>query len=293
MVGLEELAALDLTLWLRHGAAVAERCNCNPSTISRRLARARAVFALQLKRHQGEWELVRPSPLLDLEREVHQFARVLGQAPLRLEICPYLQGLAQPPYAGWMLGVGDHFGVGRPLALLADRVIDAWLCDTLQDVPQGPDSPFAVLPLVALPVAVVADAAHPLVGVPGVGPADLRRFPSLALAPQAYPVSRQRMAAWGLATGSRPQSLQRYDPLDWEGLTADRAPLAYATPFSLPLTPFLAPLDCPPLFFGAVGLVCRRDLAAQEPIVQLLGLIADRIRVLRPELTALPLAMAA
>jgi len=290
MVDLDELAALDLTLWLRHGATVAERLFCNPSTISRRLGRTRSVFALQLKRCQGEWELERPSLLLQLEREVHQFARVLGQAPLRLEICPYLQRLAQPPYEGWMLGVGDHFGVVRPLALLADRVIDAWLCDSLQDVPQGPDSPFAVLPLVAMPVVVAADAAHPLVGVPGVGPADLQRFPSLALAPEAYPVSRGRMAAWGLANGSRPEFLPRYDPLDWEGITADRATLAYATPLSLGLHPFLAPLDCPPLFLGAAGLVCRRDQAAQEPILQLLAAIADRIRALQPELMDLPLA---
>jgi len=57
MVHPEELAALDLLIWLRNGLAAGRRLGCNQSTISRRVETCRQSFGLRLGRMGGEWQL--------------------------------------------------------------------------------------------------------------------------------------------------------------------------------------------------------------------------------------------
>lgn len=57
MVPADELDALDLLIWLGSCTDLARHCQCNQSTISRRVRQALRPFGLTLIRRQGEWSL--------------------------------------------------------------------------------------------------------------------------------------------------------------------------------------------------------------------------------------------
>ena len=180
MVDVDELASLDFVVWRRTGQLASRAMGCNQSTVSRRLSRCLDVFQIDLSRRRGEW-MVPDSPLLRLERELHQLCRMLGHQPLRIEGCPITGPLLLDPMPdGWVGGAFDHVGISRPLQLLRDRVIDAWLCDAVDDLPSASERDDLVLhPLWRYPVHLHAMPGHPLVGEKGLSWSDVRRFPCL------------------------------------------------------------------------------------------------------------------
>jgi hypothetical protein len=176
MVGVEELASLDFVLWRRTGKQAARALGCNQSTVSRRLGRCLQVFQLKMRRISNEWDLPF-SLLLQMERELHQQCRLLGHLPLRLEACPLTAPLlAQPLPEGWIGGCYDHIGVDRPMQLLRERVIDAWICDAIDDLP-----PPSMRPDLAL---------HPLAGERALTSTHLRSFPCLDIPAGIFEGSR-------------------------------------------------------------------------------------------------------
>jgi hypothetical protein len=173
MVSLEELAALDLQIWLRTGPQAARAVGCNQSTISRRVERTLGVFRLKLHRCGGEWHLRGHLQLLRMQRELHQCARFLGQEPLRLEISPLMVPLlAQPPLPGWRLGRGDMLGLLRPLQLLRERILDAWLIDNSVDLPAPEDPEFLRFDLARYPLWLAAVDGLGLANHPELRPLD-------------------------------------------------------------------------------------------------------------------------
>jgi len=191
MVGVEELASLDFVLWRRTGKQAAKALDCNQSTISRRLGRCLQVFQLKMRRISNEWD-VPHSLLLQMERELHQHCRLLGHLPLRLEACPLTAPLlAQPLPEGWIGGCYDHIGVERPMQLLRERVIDAWICDAVDDLPPPSMRPdLALHPLWRNPVALHAAPGHPLAGKQALSSTDLRSFPCLNIPAGVFERSR-------------------------------------------------------------------------------------------------------
>ena len=104
MITLDQLEALDLLLWSRSGADAAVMTACNQSSISRRVNGVLNTFSLQVKRRR-EFQLTGDLTLLRLQRLVHQKARFLGRAPLRLEATHYVRHqLTTPAIPGWILG---------------------------------------------------------------------------------------------------------------------------------------------------------------------------------------------
>ncbi|MFM7734341.1 MAG: hypothetical protein ACKO6F_12960 [Cyanobium sp.] len=202
MVTLEELEALDLLVWRRTGLQASMVLGCNQSTVSRRLARAVEVFGLAL------------------QRRLYQRCRLLGRQLLRLEMSPLLAPLlaCQPP-SGWRLGTLDHIGMARPLQLLRERVIDAWLIDNSHDLPPPDDPGIAGFDLFRYTLLLAADPCHPLAGVQGLRRGDLARFPVPQLPPEEFPSTSRCLSAFGL--GGLEVSSRRYDPADWEGRTRD------------------------------------------------------------------------
>ncbi len=281
MVTLDDLAGLDLFLWHGGGPKAAAMLGCNQSTISRRVQRSSQAFGLRLKRRQGEWTLVgRHVSLLQMEREIHQVARLLGQAPLRLEGFPTgALPLIKPPPPGWWVGPLDALGITAPLALLRDRVIDAWLTDAADELPPALEFPAVVWPLARQPVTLLAHATHPLVGVPHPSIGDLRRFPVPVIPAAGFPRSHAICADIGL--GSVAVNKKRYDPDSWEGLTADRATLAFTTPLNARAFPSLAPLDSGPLFTSRLALICRADVAEHAKLQDLHCLLLARLQHLK------------
>lgn len=279
MVTAEELEALDLTVWLRAGQRAAVDLGCNQSTISRRVRSCLQIFGLQLERCDGEWQLQGDTHLIGLERQVHQLLRLIGGGPLRLE-ANYWAGplLAQPAPPGWITGCFDHIGMVRPLQLLRERVIDAWLASYQPDLPDPDDREWAVFDLCSLPVWLMADAAHPLAGERGLTLGDLQRFPSLALPAGIFPRTEavlRRQGLWHDAV-----AMDRYSPACWEGRTADQVTLSYGHSLNHRLAPQLVSLDWNLQLRSGEALVVCRELAEQGPILRLLETLHRRVAAL-------------
>jgi hypothetical protein len=291
VVTLDDLAGLDLFLWNGSGPKAAALLRCNQSTISRRVQRCTEVFGLRLKRRQGEWVLSEQSLLLQMEREIHQLTRLLGQSPLRLEGFPSGSApLVKPPPPGWFIGPLDAVGTTAPLALLRDRVIDAWLTDSAEDLPPSLDFPARVWPLARQPVTLLAHPNHPLANETNLTLADLLRFPAPIIPAEGFPRSHAICADIGL--GTLEIAKRRYDPESWEGQTADQVTLAFTTPLNARAFPSLVPLDSGPLFTNRLALVCRSDVGEHAKLQDLHCLLMARLQHLQsrhPQLRKLQL----
>ncbi len=280
MVDREQLEALDYLLWRRTGQLAAAAMGCHQATVSRRLACCRESFAIAMGRHEGEWEC-NITPLLALERHLHQLGRFLGHGPLRIEAFPLgSTWLLDPIPGGWIGGTFDHVGVDRPLQLLRERVIDAWITDAIDDLPTPATAELAVVPLWRSPVQLVVDPCHPLAGERGLSQADLLRFPSLDLPEEGYLRSRALFHARGF--GGVATEMRRYDSASWEGRTADQLSLACSTPLNRLATPGFCVLDGEPPFHNGGALVVRLDQADQPAITMLESTLRSRLGQLAP-----------
>ena len=276
MVDVEELASLDFVIWRRTGKQAAKALGCNQSTISRRLGRCLQVFQLKMRRIRNEWNLPF-SHLLQMERELHQHGRLLGHLPLRLEACPLTAPLlAHPLPEGWIGGCYDHIGVERPMQLLRERVIDAWICDAIDDLPPPSGRPdLALHPLWRNPVALHAAPGHPLAGERVLTSTDLRSFPCLDIPAGGF--ERSRSLLHGLSLDHQATDLAPYTRTGWEDRAGDAITLLCFTPLNRLASPGLVPLDAPAPFDNGGALLCRRDLADQRPILLLLETVRWRL----------------
>jgi DNA-binding transcriptional LysR family regulator len=276
---LEHLAVLDLYLWLGHEGAVSDVLDVHQSTVSRQVRSALKLFKLKLSRADGSMQLGGDASLLMAERAVHQQARLRGRAPLRID-ATYASGpwfLASPP-EGWTVGRFDLPGVQRPLQLLEERVMDAWVGSYQPDLP-GPDDPdWWVLDLLREPVQLLAAPDHPLAQVRGLSCSDFEPFPSLALPPGWFPRTEAVLREQGL--WSDPVRIKRYDPSCWEGRCADGVTLTYGQSLTEALQPTTVRLDWDLGLITVEALVVRRDLVDQPAVQQLVEHLLQQARLL-------------
>ena len=143
MVTEEQLAALDLMLWLGSSDRAAEVDFSNQSTISRRHTKVLRLFGIELKRTKGELEVSGDLQLLDLERQVHQIARLKRRLGLRLQAPFWLQnspGVVPPE--GWTMNPQRaDLNCTDPVTLLREHVLDACLATPTQ-IPDDRDDLF-------------------------------------------------------------------------------------------------------------------------------------------------------
>ena len=134
MVTEEQLAALDLTVWLGSTERAAEVDFSNQSTISRRQHTVLQHFGIELKRSKTERVVTGDLQLLDMERQVHQMARLKRERGLRLQAPFWLQnspGIAPPK--GWrMNSPRADLSCRDPVTLLREHVVDACLATPTQ-----------------------------------------------------------------------------------------------------------------------------------------------------------------
>ena len=86
MVSEEQLAALDVTLWQGSTERATEFDFTNQSTVSRRHHKVLNQFGIELKRTKSVLEASVDLHLLDMERQVHQMARLKRRRNLRLQV---------------------------------------------------------------------------------------------------------------------------------------------------------------------------------------------------------------
>lgn len=290
MLTLECLASLDLSLWLRSGQAAGQRLGLNQSSVSRKCNQALELFGLELVKQDQEWSLQGDAALLQLERRVHQLARWQDLAPLRLE-ATYWSGplLATPAPAGWLLGTCDIVGVGLPVALLRQRVIDGWIAAG-PDWPDPDDPELVALPLCRYPVHLVVGPNHPLLNQGPISWDDVAAFPSLALPPGTYPKVEACLKQLGL--WNAPVRMRRYRRERWEGQTEADLTIGYATVLSERVAGSLVrlPLDLP--LNSGESLVVRREFGPHPHTLALAAELHRRLEAFAaaaPELTLLPL----
>ena len=134
MVTEEQLAALDLMLWLGTSDRAAGVDFSNQSTISRRHTKVLRLFGIELKRTKRELKVSGDLRLLDLERQVHQMARLKRRLGLRLQVPFWLQsspGVVAPE--GWTMNPQRaDFTCSDPVMLLREHVLDACLATPTQ-----------------------------------------------------------------------------------------------------------------------------------------------------------------
>jgi DNA-binding transcriptional LysR family regulator len=277
VIPLEQLAALDLSLWLGTGKAAAQHLHTNQSTVSRQRRAVLQSLDLRLVRRNGQRRLVGDLELLAAERWVHQLARLKGKAPLRVE-GTFSSGpwFLRQPLAGWINGSFLLPGRELPLELLRERVIDAWVASYQPDLPDPDDPQWWVLDLVHQPVRLLAAPNHPLVGVRRPSADDLRRFPSLALPAGWFPRTEAILRGQGL--WQEEVRMSRYDPADWEGRCGDGVTLTYGQSLTEALQPGTVRLDWDLGLISGEALVVRRDLIDWPPIQKLAAELRRRAR---------------
>lgn len=187
MVSLDQLAALDLVLWLGTTQRAARLALTNQSTISRRSRVTLERFELRLGRNSDGWCLRGETDLLALEREVHQRARLQGRLPLRLQV-PYWTRRSLPPLPpGWTVNPAvSELVCEDPVSLLRQRVIDACLVTPTQ-MPERCDD-LLVCDLYRRPIELTL--------FPGSPAAASRAAPGLSLMPFLPRSCRVRSVQW-------------------------------------------------------------------------------------------------
>lgn len=231
LVELECLAALDGLIWLRTGHHAAAKLNASQSFISRQSRKCAEVFELELERVHSEWQLRGDLTLLNLERKVHQLARWRGAAPLRLEAQHWAAQLLNPAAPqGWIPGNCNYLEYHRPLELLRQGTIDAWIA-SYPDCPDHDDPDLAVIPLSRMPMLLVVQADHPLLALgQRLTLADVARYPILPLPDSAFPKCQRVLEDCGLWRGAADP------PPAWQGQSGlDDLLVGYATPLTLSL----------------------------------------------------------
>lgn len=278
VLSLDQLAVLDLYLWQEQEQAVSSAVGISQSTVSRQIRSALRLFQLKLRRGVAHLQLDGDPQLLLAERTVHQRARLRGLALLRVD-ATYSSGpwfLASVP-EGWHVGKFDLPGLQRPLALLRDRVIDAWVGSYQPDLPDPDDPDWWVLDLLREPVQLLAAPDHPLAQVRDLSSGDLEPFPSLALHPGWFPRTEAALREQGL--WSDPVRINRYDPTSWEGRCADGVTLTYGQSLTEALQPITTRLDWDLGLITGEALVVRRDLIDQPGIQQLVEHLQQQARL--------------
>jgi hypothetical protein len=282
VVDLESLAALDGLLWLRTGHGVAHAFNFSQSFVSRSARRCADVFGVELRKTESEWCLGGDLMLLNLERKVHQHVRWQRGFPLRLE-AQHWSGplLCEPPPSGWITGNLNFLEYHRPLHLLALGVIDAWVA-SYPDVPCGDDSDIVAIPLSRMPMRLVVNQGHPLLGLGShVTFADVAQYPCLPLPDGAFPqfeAALQRCGLWqgsGLAT----RMAGRRGQLDQD--CVEDLLVGFSTPLALPLYGE-AVVELPLEFPMVVGdaLLIRREFSDAPQAHDLAAQLRQRLRKL-------------
>lgn len=277
MITLDALRMLDTTLWFRSGEQASQRLHCSQSTVSRNNNESLQLLGLSLDRVDGELQCQGDSTLLMMERRVHQQKRLLceeGGIPLRVEANFWAAPtLLDPLPPGWEGGTWDHVGMARPIQLVRERVIDAWVASYQPDLPdQDPD--LCVIDLMFSPVYLVAAEGHPLAGRCNLQPEDLDPFPSLALPVGMFPKTEAILRAQGLWQNR--VRMKRFRPALWQGRSEDEVTLTYATSLGLTVMPQLQRLDYDLGLTSAESLVVRRDVLDQPAIQALLKVVRHR-----------------
>ena len=278
MISIDELKYLDFQIWLRSGEECAKRLFVAQSTISRRNSETLKTLNLKARKdNYGELITEGDTKFLQMERNIHQLYRFSNnKEKLRLE-ATFWAGptLAKPAPEGWINGVWNHVGMTRPLHLIHEGIIDAWISSYQPDLPE-PDNPdFAVIDLCKTPVKLVANKHHPLAKKINICKQDLESFPALSLPKGWFPRTEEKLRSHGL--WSSETRMKRYKRELWEDKTEDQITLSYATCLGLEVMENLSILDYDLNLTSGESLIVKKSLINNKKIQSLLSCLKKRV----------------
>ncbi len=278
MISIDELKYLDFQIWLRSGEECAKRLFVAQSTISRRNSETLKTLNLKARKdNYGELITEGDTKFLQMERNIHQLYRLSNnKEKLRLE-ATFWAGptLAKPAPEGWINGVWNHVGMTRPLHLIREGIIDAWISSYQPDLPE-PDNPdFAVIDLCKTPVKLVANKHHPLAKKINICKQDLESFPALSLPKGWFPRTEEKLRSHGL--WSSETRMKRYKRELWEDKTEDQITLSYATCLGLEVMENLSILDYDLNLTSGESLIVKKSLINNKKIQSLLSCLKKRV----------------
>ena len=278
MISIDELKYLDFQIWLRSGEECAKRLFVAQSTISRRNSETLKTLNLKARKdNYGELITEGDTKFLKMERNIHQLYRLSNnKEKLRLE-ATFWAGptLAKPAPEGWINGVWNHVGMTRPLHLIREGIIDAWISSYQPDLPE-PDNPdFAVIDLCKTPVKLVANKHHPLAKKINICKQDLESFPALSLPKGWFPRTEEKLRSHGL--WSSETRMKRYKRELWEDKTEDQITLSYATCLGLEVMENLSILDYDLNLTSGESLIVKKSLINNKKIQSLLSCLKKRV----------------
>ena len=135
MVSLDLLSSFDGMIWLQSGKKVGALFDQHQTTISRNQKKCAQVFGIKLQKISSCWQPQEDSLLLQLERKVHQLARLQGKSNLRLDANRWLDSsLFDPPPPGWLISSANNLSNPHSLECLQQRIVDLCLFP-LTDLP--------------------------------------------------------------------------------------------------------------------------------------------------------------
>jgi len=135
MVSLDLLSSFDGMIWLQSGKRVGALFDQHQTTISRNQKKCAQIFGIKLQKISSHWQPQEDSLLLQLERKVHQLARLQGKSNLRLDANRWLDSsLFDPPPPGWLIGSANNLSDPHSLECLQQRIVDLCLFP-LTDLP--------------------------------------------------------------------------------------------------------------------------------------------------------------
>lgn len=279
MLAPDTLESLDSLIWFGSGEQAAHHCHCSQSAISRRATQAAARLGIKLKKCGNAWDTVPHSQLLRLERHVHQLYRFLKARRLRLDADHWAgQAILLDLPEAWISGPPGRIGIERPLHLLRERIIDAWISCTQADLPDQEDPHVIAFEIATMPLHIAGGSSHPLAGETGLSTNDLITYPSLGLHLECYPRFGQLLAQKGLWKDTI--SMDPYQFHDWEGRVTQSLATIPVNSLSTDLSQGLSVLDWPTGINDCLALIVRRDLCEQAEIQHLLDQLRRRAQAM-------------
>ena len=128
MVTVDQLCCLDGLIWLQSGNAVGALTLQHQTTVSRNQRKCAKAFGVDVLKRDGLWLIEGDSQLLQLERVVHQAARLKLGKGLRLEAAFSPETSLPRNIEGlWKVGISRNREADHFATLLEQRVIEAWL----------------------------------------------------------------------------------------------------------------------------------------------------------------------
>ena len=271
------LASMDGLIWLRTGHHVASKFNLHQTTVSRNSRKCAKTFEISLERVNSEWQVIGDPKLLNLERKVHQYVRFKSDNCLRLDAQHWSGSLlATPPPSGWILGNLNFLEYQRPLQLMQERIIDAWITSYPDTPSHDPD--IATIRLSKMPMVLVVNAGHPLLELgDAVRFKDVSGYPMLPLPDHAFPKFEQTLRACGLSLDPSQSERQSHGTCAGQGPIEDLM-VGFATPLTLPLygeswqaLPLRLPIEV------GDALVVRREFSDYPQIQRLADYLRERL----------------